>query len=42
MNVCTQLAIGTRSLISLELGGDPNGPRNLWVEPPSDTKPRTA
>jgi hypothetical protein len=22
-------------LISLELGGDPNDPRNLWVEPPS-------
>jgi hypothetical protein len=21
-------------LISLELGGDPNDPRNLWVEPP--------
>lgn len=27
-------------LISLELGGDPNDPRNLWVEPPSpDHKP---
>ncbi|WP_345475904.1 hypothetical protein [Actinoallomurus oryzae] len=22
-------------LISLQLGGDPNDPRNLWVEPPS-------
>ncbi|RMI32174.1 hypothetical protein [Nocardia stercoris] len=22
-------------LLSLELGGDPNDPRNLWVEPPS-------
>lgn len=22
-------------LVSLELGGDPNDPRNLWVEPPS-------
>ena len=22
-------------LIPLELGGDPNDPRNLWVEPPS-------
>nr|WP_329460987.1 hypothetical protein [Streptomyces sp. NBC_01431] len=22
-------------LISLELGGDPNDPHNLWVEPPS-------
>ncbi|WP_405492274.1 hypothetical protein [Nocardia sp. NBC_00511] len=22
-------------LISLELGGDPNDPRNIWVEPPS-------
>lgn len=22
-------------LISLEIGGDPNDPRNLWVEPPS-------
>jgi hypothetical protein len=22
-------------LVALELGGDPNGPRNLWVEPPS-------
>ncbi|MGN6607340.1 MAG: hypothetical protein ACTHMS_10085 [Jatrophihabitans sp.] len=22
-------------LISLELGGDPNSPKNLWVEPPS-------
>ncbi len=22
-------------LISLELGGDPNDPRNLWIEPPS-------
>jgi hypothetical protein len=22
-------------LISLQLGGDPNAPRNLWVEPPS-------
>ncbi|MEU2874528.1 hypothetical protein ABZ769_35985 [Streptomyces olivoreticuli] len=21
-------------LVSLELGGDPNDPRNLWVEPP--------
>ncbi|WP_308012359.1 hypothetical protein [Actinacidiphila acidipaludis] len=21
--------------VSLELGGDPNDPRNLWVEPPS-------
>ncbi|WP_433754983.1 hypothetical protein [Nocardia sp. CA-135398] len=27
-------------LVSLELGGDPNDPRNLWVEPPSpDHKP---
>ncbi|NKS56369.1 hypothetical protein GS504_01905 [Rhodococcus hoagii] len=27
-------------LLSLELGGDPNDPRNLWVEPPSpDHKP---
>jgi hypothetical protein len=22
-------------LISLQLGGDPNDPRNLWIEPPS-------
>jgi hypothetical protein len=22
-------------LLSLELGGDPNSPQNLWVEPPS-------
>jgi len=22
-------------LVSLELGGDPNDPRNLWVQPPS-------
>ncbi|MFE9122344.1 hypothetical protein [Streptomyces sp. NPDC007172] len=22
-------------LVSLELGGDPNDPRNLWIEPPS-------
>lgn len=22
-------------LISLQLGGDPNDPRNLWAEPPS-------
>lgn len=25
-------------LISLELGGDPNDPRNLWVEPPDPGK----
>lgn len=27
-------------LVSLELGGDPNDPRNLWVEPPSPATSR--
>lgn len=34
-------ALGTAEydhLISLELGGDPNDPRNLWVEPPDPGK----
>ena len=29
-------------LVSLELGGDPNDPRNLWVEPPSPGHKPTA
>jgi hypothetical protein len=29
-------------LISLQLGGDPNDPRNLWVEPPSPGHPANA
>ncbi|MEU6582388.1 hypothetical protein [Nocardia sp. NPDC046763] len=29
-------------LIALELGGDPNDPRNLWIEPPRPiTSPAT-
>ncbi|MEU6114559.1 hypothetical protein ABZ840_08515 [Streptomyces sp. NPDC047117] len=32
-------------LVSLELGGDPNDPRNVWVEPPppaaASTTPKT-